>query len=37
MIDTDGLQECQVRGWGERGHKGECKVLKAVGEVFGKD
>ncbi|PQE05914.1 zinc mynd-type domain containing protein [Rutstroemia sp. NJR-2017a BVV2] len=24
---------CQTKGWSERGHKGECKVLKAMGAV----
>jgi hypothetical protein len=35
--DADELQECQAKGWSERGHKGECNVFKAVGEIFGKE
>jgi hypothetical protein len=24
------MQECQTRGWGEKSHKVECKILKVV-------
>ena len=24
------IQECQGRGWNEKGHKSECKILRAV-------
>jgi F420-0:gamma-glutamyl ligase-like protein len=24
------MQECQTRGWSEKGHKVECKILKVV-------
>jgi len=24
-------KECQTQGWSEKGHKGECKILKFVG------
>lgn len=27
-------KECQVKDWGEGGHKGLCKVLKAVREIW---
>ncbi|KAI9642083.1 hypothetical protein NHQ30_009954 [Ciborinia camelliae] len=26
-------KECQTKGWNEKGHKGECKVLKAVASM----
>lgn len=28
------LQECQVKGWTEGGHKNECKILKALNGMF---
>ncbi|CAG8953267.1 hypothetical protein HYFRA_00003470 [Hymenoscyphus fraxineus] len=27
-------KDCQVLGWSEKGHKSECKVLKAVKDIF---
>lgn len=24
------IQECQIKGWNEQGHKSECKVLKTI-------
>ncbi|EPE26638.1 HIT/MYND zinc finger-like protein [Glarea lozoyensis ATCC 20868] len=30
-------KDCQVKGWTEGGHKSECKVLKAVKEIFGSE
>lgn len=28
-------QECQIKGWSELGHKGDCKALKAMKEIQG--
>ncbi|KAK3327394.1 zinc finger, mynd-type domain-containing protein [Cercophora scortea] len=28
-------KECQVKGWNEGGHKAECKIIKAVGAIWG--
>ncbi|KAK0754691.1 hypothetical protein B0T18DRAFT_443005 [Schizothecium vesticola] len=30
-------KECQVKGWGEGGHKGECKVIKAIRGIWGEE
>ncbi|KAI0179532.1 hypothetical protein GGR52DRAFT_310583 [Hypoxylon sp. FL1284] len=27
-------KECQVRGWGELGHKSNCKVIKSIKEIW---
>ncbi|AEO57011.1 hypothetical protein MYCTH_106609 [Thermothelomyces thermophilus ATCC 42464] len=27
-------KECQIKGWNEDGHKGECKVIKAIRAVW---
>ncbi len=27
-------QECQTKGWSEKDHKSECKVLKALKSPF---
>ncbi|KAI2625657.1 hypothetical protein GGR54DRAFT_654038 [Hypoxylon sp. NC1633] len=27
-------KECQVRGWAEMGHKANCKVIKAIKEIW---
>lgn len=28
------LQECQVKGWTEGGHKNDCRMLKALNSAF---
>ncbi|KAK3359061.1 hypothetical protein B0T25DRAFT_564111 [Lasiosphaeria hispida] len=28
-------KECQVKGWSEGGHKGDCKVIKAIRGIWG--
>lgn len=28
------LQECQVKGWSEGGHKTDCKIFKALNDIF---
>ena len=27
-------QDCQKKGWSEGGHKGDCKVLSAVAQLY---
>lgn len=34
MIANRIVQECQLKGWNEGGHKGDCKVLKALNGIF---
>lgn len=29
-----GSQGCQAKGWGEGGHKRDCRVLKALDDIF---
>lgn len=31
------MQECQTRGWGEKSHKVDCKVLKVMREIQVRD
>ena len=31
--DSD-IQECQIQGWNERGHKADCKVYKAINAIW---
>lgn len=33
MADDD-AQECQVRGWSDGGHKNDCKMFKALNDIF---
>jgi hypothetical protein len=28
------IQECQVKGWNEMGHKADCKVIKAIRAIW---
>ncbi|KAI6709977.1 hypothetical protein JHW43_007485 [Diplocarpon mali] len=30
-------EACQTTGWSEKGHKSECKIFKAVGQIFHKE
>lgn len=34
MIAKCSVQECQLKGWNEGGHKGDCKILKALNGIF---
>lgn len=33
-IADDDSQECQVKGWGEGGHKNDCKIFKALNDIY---
>ncbi|KAK1828352.1 hypothetical protein QBC39DRAFT_265351 [Podospora conica] len=37
LVNADDGQECQVKGWSEGGHKGECKVTKAIRGIWGEE
>jgi hypothetical protein len=28
------MQECQLKGWKEGGHKGDCKIIKAIRAIW---
>lgn len=34
LLTRKNLQECQVEGWIEGGHKHECKILKTLNDIF---
>lgn len=34
LLTSDCVQECQVKGWNEGGHKKDCKILKTLNEIF---
>lgn len=27
-------QECQLKGWSDGGHKGDCKMFKTLSDIF---
>ncbi len=33
VADGD-IQECQIQGWNEKGHKADCKVYKAINAIW---
>jgi hypothetical protein len=31
---TSQMQECQVKGWTELGHKSDCKIIKSIKGIW---